>query len=271
MKYIFSIAFIFYYSLSFAQQVKVEIKTENSDKGYIMYASNDELCPVSIEIKFKLTNLELSTGNQTIFVIPPKAKRYLITELQKIDAQKRYTFTCKTKANFGDVTITEYDTAYEYDLPFAKGNNFMLYQGYNGSFSHQNENSLDFIMPERTNVVAARDGLVIAILQTNTESCPNKSCLQYNNYINILHDDGTIASYCHIKYNGARVNIGDSVLQGNIIALSGSTGFTSGPHLHFVCYLPGLEERKTIETFFKVNDGSEVIKLQEKETYFKNY
>ena len=271
MKHILSIAFIFYYSISFSQQIKMDLVTEISDKGYVMYASNDEFCPVSVQIKFKLTNLNLSTGDQQIFVIPPKTKKYLVTELQKNDPQKRYTFTCKTKANYGDVTIANYDTAFEYDLPFEKGNNYLLYQGYNGNFSHQNENSLDFELPERSNVIAARSGIVIDIVQSNVESCPNKSCNQYNNYINILHNDGTIANYSHLKYKGAKVNLGDSVLQGNIIALSGNTGFTTGPHLHFVCFLPGLEERKPIETYFKVNDGNEIIKLQEKETYFKNY
>lgn len=271
MKYLFSLGFILYSSILFSQQVKVELKTENIDNGYAIYASNQEFCAVSIEVKFKLTNLSLTTGNQVVFIIPPQTKKYQLTTLQKIDAAKPYTFTCRTKANFGDITIENYDTAYAYDLPFGKGNNFLVYQGYNGNFSHKNENALDFEMPERTNVVAARSGIVIAIEQSNTESCPNKSCVQYNNYVNILHIDGTIASYSHIKYKGAKVSLGDSVLQGNIIALSGSTGFTTGPHLHFVCYLPSLEDRITIETFFKINDGNEVVKLQEKETYNKNY
>ncbi len=271
MKHILAIALVFIFNNLFSQQVKVEIVTENTPNGYILYASNDEVCPVSIEIKFKLTNLSLSTGNQLIFVIPAKTKKFMLTEFTKIDAEKTYTFTCKTQANFGNVTITNYDTAFEYDLPFETGNNFILYQGYNGKFSHQNENSLDFEMPEKTPITAARAGIAIAIEQSNTESCPNKSCIQYNNYINILHNDGTIASYGHIKYKGAKVSIGDSVQQGSIIALSGNTGFTSGPHLHFICFLPGLKERKSIETFFKINSGDEVVKLQEKEKYYKNY
>jgi murein DD-endopeptidase MepM/ murein hydrolase activator NlpD len=252
-------------------QVKVELSTENTEKGYAIFASNDEYCPVSVELKFKLTNLTLSTGEQLIFVIPSKTKKFLIANLEKIDADKRYTFSTKTKANYGDIALDKYDTAFVYDLPFSKGNNFIVYQGYNGSFSHKNENALDFTMPEGSNIVAARDGIVISVVQDNTEFCPNKSCIQYNNYINIYHNDGSFANYSHIKYNGSKVNIGDSVKQGDVIALSGNTGFTSGPHLHFVCYLPGLEQRKTFETYFKINDGNEVIKLQEKETYFKNY
>ena len=53
------------------------------------------------------------------------------------------------------------------------------------------------------------------------------------NLINVKHDDGTEAQYVHLTLNGALKNEGDSVIQGEIIALSGNTGYTTGPHLHF--------------------------------------
>jgi hypothetical protein len=42
-------------------------------------------------------------------------------------------------------------------------------------------------------------------------------------------------------------------------------------NLHFECYLPGLEKRRTVETYFKIGDGSEMAILEESEFYTKNY
>lgn len=270
MKFIQVLCFLFI-SLNSFSQPKIEFSAAKIEDGVALFANNNEFCPVSAEIIFSLTNMSASTGKQTVFVIPAKAKNFLITELKKNEANGGYKYSYKFKSNYGDITIEEYDTTYEYDLPFSKGSSYSLDQGYNGSFSHQNENALDFTMPEGSNVAAARDGIVVSVIQNNTATCPNKSCIQFNNYVNIYHSDGTFASYSHIKYNGSKVKIGDIAKQGDIIALSGNTGFTSGPHLHFVCFLPGLEERRTIETYFKINEGDEVIKIKEKETYFKNY
>jgi murein DD-endopeptidase MepM/ murein hydrolase activator NlpD len=269
-KYFLSLFCILISIFSFSQP-KIDFTTQKTEKGIAVYATNQEVCPVSVQIGFSLSNLSPTTGNQNIFLIPAKAKNYLVTELVKIDNYSSYRYTYKFKSNFGDITLQTYDSMYEYDLPFEKGNRFKLHQGYNGSFSHQNENALDFTMPEGTPVVAARDGLVVSVVQNNTKSCPSKSCIQYNNSIIVYHSDGTFGNYSHIKYNGSKVNVGDSVKQGDIIALSGNTGFTSGPHLHFVCYLPGLEKRRSVETYFKIDDGSEIAVLEESEYYSKNY
>ncbi len=269
-KFLAIIAFLLIHCFSFSQP-KIDFISQKTEKGVGIFANNPEYCPVSVKMTFKLTNMIATTGNQEIFVVPAKTNNYLIAELQKASDNSIYKYSYKFQSNFGDITLQEYDTAYEYDLPFEKGSSCKLWQGYFGSFSHQTERALDFSMPDGSNIVAARDGVVVSVVQSNTQSCPNKSCLKYNNFVNVYHSDGTFVSYCHIQFQGSKVKVGDKVKQGDVIALSGHSGFTSGSHLHFACFLPGLTERRTVETYFKIDDGSEVSNLQEGETYFKNY
>ena len=53
----------------------------------------------------------------------------------------------------------------------------------------------------------------------------------YGEYIVIKHANGTQTLYGHL--NATDVNVGDSVTQGEVIGAMGSTGDSTGPHLHF--------------------------------------
>jgi murein DD-endopeptidase MepM/ murein hydrolase activator NlpD len=51
--------------------------------------------------------------------------------------------------------------------------------------------------------------------------------------VTITHDDRTVAVYGHLKQNGSLVKVGDHVEQGQVFALSGNSGASEEPHLHF--------------------------------------
>ena len=61
-------------------------------------------------------------------------------------------------------------------------------------------------------------------------------CGKYANFIVVLHDDGTTGEYYHVQQNGVLVEPGDRVEAGQMIGLSGNTGHTTVPHLHFAVY-----------------------------------
>ncbi|MBE0362760.1 hypothetical protein PULV_a0318 [Pseudoalteromonas ulvae UL12] len=90
--------------------------------------------------------------------------------------------------------------------------------------------ALDFIMPIGTEIVAAREGVVVAIREQFHDG--NGQDL-HENFVFIRHDDGSIARYIHLTHDGALVSEGQRVKTGQLIAKSGDTGQTGGHHLHF--------------------------------------
>lgn len=53
------------------------------------------------------------------------------------------------------------------------------------------------------------------------------------NFVVIEHDDGTFSAYWHNRKNTTAVSVGERVGRGQLLALSGNTGNSSEPHLHW--------------------------------------
>jgi murein DD-endopeptidase MepM/ murein hydrolase activator NlpD len=270
MKYII-LFFSFCFTISINGQVNTKIYYEPIENGYEVYADNEELCPVSLQVSFHLTNLRIAGGNDKTYVVAPNTTKQILTTLTVINQRKPYTFKYTFKSNYGDATRKEYDRDFIYDLPFISGVAYKIGQGYNGTVSHQNENALDFTMPISTEIRAVRSGVVVQIIQNNDRNCAQKECEQYNNFILIHHDDGTFAEYTHIKKNGAMVRKGEKINKGQHIAYSGNVGYSTGPHLHLVIFQQLIEKRKTLRTKFKIDDGSVYHFLKEGVAYGKMY
>ncbi len=128
------------------------------------------------------------------------------------------------------------DNSYLYRLPFEEGRKVKVTQGWNGTISHDDEISryaYDFELQIGDPVHAARDGIVIKTVDWFTEQ-GGPELRNKGNRILIMHSDGTIATYVHLEHKGVFVSEGEMVERGQVIGSSGLTGYTSGPHLHFV-------------------------------------
>lgn len=152
------------------------------------------------------------------------------------------------------------DTSWIYRLPYKEGTSHWVIQGYFSRFSHKNRAALDFKMKKGTAVYAARDGVVIRMVENNNKGGLNKKNRQYANLIVIEHADGTRAGYWHLKKNGAFVNIGDTVKTGQLIGLSGNTGYTSTPHLHFMVWKNSNGNWRQVPTRFMTKKGPKYLR-----------
>ena len=150
---------------------------------------------------------------------------------------KRRLMTDNRAAVLSD-RVDEVESEFAYQLPFACGERFQVLQGYGGAYSHTDEShfSLDFRMPERTPICASRSGIVYRVVDRFTDGGTHPSFKPKANTIHILHADDSIASYVHLAHNGSCVWPGQFVRAGQLIGVSGNTGWSDSPHLHFhVC------------------------------------
>ena len=82
-----------------------------------------------------------------------------------------------------------------------------------------------------TQIAASRAGTVVEVEESHTDGQIGPTGL--DNFVVILHIDGSTALYGHLTHNGVTPALGDPVAKGQIIASSGNTGNTAGiPHLH---------------------------------------
>lgn len=160
--------------------------------------------------------------------------------------------------------IIKDDTSYVYALPFDEGKSIRVIQGYFSRFTHKERAALDFNMKRGTRITAAREGVVVRVKEDGTLGGLNKKYRSHGNNIIIQHPDGSRAGYWHIQYNGAVVNVGDSVQKGQLIAYSGKTGYAFVPHLHFLVWRSGGGQWQQVPTRFQTSKGIKYLRSWKK-------
>jgi hypothetical protein len=210
----------------------VRIQTVRDGNMTRFIVENLELCEITMTFEMDLVNMQ---GNvafpHTGTFGPGKTEAFV---LEPIDPRVKWKFSYTNLYKLGS-HVAVHDDSVVYLLPYAAGRSYRVTQGYNGSFSHKGSNqyAIDWKMPEGTPIHASRGGVVVKIKDDSSLGGPSIDYDRHNNYVLIRHDDGTLAHYCHLKQHGVSVSPGQRVNAGERIALSGNTGFSSGPHLHF--------------------------------------
>src|SRR5436190_3460412 len=225
----------------------VKVMTRRDGTTTRFYVENDELCEITMSFDVDVLNLKSETKFPHTATFPP-GKTTEAFVLAPTDTETNWEYSYTNYYKLGS-SCAHHDENAVYRLPYAAGNRYKVSQGYSGSFSHKGSNqyAIDWQMPEGTPDFAARDGLVVKVKDDSNTGGSSMKYDPFNNYVLIRHNDGTLGHYCHLQKGGVTVKPGQAVKAGQLIAHSGNTGFSSGPHLHF--------------SVFKTKDGRERISL----------
>ncbi len=120
-----------------------------------------------------------------------------------------------------------------------------------GAYNGSGHNGIDFGIPLGSPVKVALSGTVLATGNTDAYS----GCLSYGKWVLIKHNNGLSTMYAHLSE--VIVSEGETLVTGDVFAHSGSSGYSTGPHLHFGVY---------------ASSGVQVVKIGDmrKSTYCKN-
>jgi len=210
---------------------------ETREGGNIeLRATNLKEFPITYTMRVRTSGLT-TDGPKTVTGTLEGEQSQLVMVLRDVQKQKsgRYRIFCEWTIGDKDA---HHDDSILYRFPYADEKSYRVLQGYGSRFSHTGleKYAIDFKMDVGTPVHAARSGVVARVVESNEIGCWEDGCGKFANYMVVLHDDGTTGEYYHLKKDGALIDVGIRVVAGQKIALSGNTGHTTMPHLHFAVY-----------------------------------
>ena len=214
----------------------------------VLIANNQNPFSVSVMVSIKqMRNYLLQESLPLVVSIAPKSEREILHLRPKSLSKKSYV-QWHYSWIMGDINAMV-DENYLYAIPLKP----------NKTHKGRSAFAIDFGVEEGSRIYAARAGTVIKVEDRFNQGGFDKSFGKYANYINIAHSDGTIGRYYHLKQGGVMVHVGQQVNRGDFIGLSGNTGYSSGPHLHFeVSKVVQADDRLSLVSIpirFKSRDG----------------
>ena len=241
---------------------RIRLRQQGTQQNPLYHVFNDYWGPVQVELGLQDDINVLSEPQlPSRFVIPGQTEQLLVG-LGALDTRMGFQYRLVISAVPGPPKAQRAGKMI-LDLPFAKHEAYIVSQGFNGGKTHLTEDStyaIDIAMPENSMVHAVRNGVVMDVEEdfnkggTDYEKFADKA-----NHVRVLHEDGTMALYAHLGLASVIVRPGARVRAGQVIARSGNTGLSSGPHLHFVIQQNIGMKLVSIPFEFRLKDGGSAV------------
>lgn len=210
------------------------IELERSERGAAFFAENLQAAPISLKLEFPVLDNMTATEPLPLRTVVPSHSRKPLVVIRDEDPTRSTRWRWRWSWNTGVLNASHDDRA-RYLLPWSAKRRFPVTQAVGGSLSHTGKSrfAFDFRMPRGTLVTAARRGTVVRVVERFRGGGLEPRFKKRANAIFIMHEDGTIARYLHLRPGGALVEVGQRVRAGDPIGYSGNTGYSQFPHLHF--------------------------------------
>ncbi|WP_395374192.1 peptidoglycan DD-metalloendopeptidase family protein [Marinicella sp. W31] len=239
-------------------KLKVRIVNRGTKREPRLYAVNPYNGPVQVHMKLiEQSNLVTEPSLPRSIVVPALRELHLAS-LGPIDTQKGWSYSYQYDVAFGDPNA-QHTPREGYRMPYPKGANVFISQSFNGEITHSQDDAnrfaVDLAMPEGTDILAARSGVVMDLVRDFYEGGTHAKYLRRSNFVRILHADGSMAIYSHLKPESTVVRKGQRIKKGQKLAQSGNTGYSSGPHLHFAIQVNQNMKLKSVPFEFTSGSG----------------
>lgn len=201
-----------------------------------LVAINNGPVAVLVTATFRTRQNIASNKDWPLHADVPAYARLELARLYPADRAQRYAYEYEYKWSVGPV-LSWQAPGVTYQLPFPKGMSFQITQAEGCLRTSHNSPegwfAVDIGMPRGTPILAARGGMVFEAVSCHGEGRHDPDYIDRANLVRVMHDDGTIAEYVHLLRDSLKVAVGQPVAAGDCLGLSGNSGFTTGPHLHF--------------------------------------
>ena len=210
-----------------AAQSQLLAQTKNQEANYQKLIAQKQAAEKSFEQE--LLNLQ----GQLNLVVHPDLLPKVGTGILSWPFSTAFMFNCtQRKSVFGNLFCI---TQYFGNTPFSTANP----QVYNG----HGHSGIDISAPIGTPIHASLSGTVLATGNTDLI----RGCYSYGKWVMLVHGNGISTLYAHLSE--IDVAKGQWVDTGQVLGLSGMTGYATGPHLHFGVYATEGTQIMTLRQF----------------------